>query len=199
MIGSLSKKLAKALVNQKHIELEDFELYHYGLFIVLSELFLFSFCVLAGLLLKITVESIVFFVSFLLIRRYAGGLHVKTESKCLALSLTSLLVSIIFIKISLMNASILFCVVLQLICSILLPIISPADTPQKKLSKKERKVFKRITITILIAFAVIGILLHLLDFDRFAISIVYAIFLETMLVILGRIFNGRLAENTNEL
>ena len=198
MIGSLSEKLAKVLVSKKHIEQDDFELYHYGLFIVLSELFLFSFCVFTGLLLKITFESIVFFGAFLLIRRYAGGLHVKTEPKCLAFSLTSLLISIIFIKISLMYASILFCIALQLICSILLPIISPADTPQKKLSANERKVFKKITVAILITFAAIEALLYYLSLNRFAIPIAYAIFLETVLVILGRIFNGRLAENTDE-
>ena len=79
MIGTFSEQLAKILVNKKHIDKADFELYHYGLFIVLSELFLFSFCVFAGLSLKITSQSIVFFAAFLFVRRYAGGLHVKTE------------------------------------------------------------------------------------------------------------------------
>ncbi|MDE6123978.1 MAG: accessory gene regulator B family protein, partial [Eubacterium sp.] len=197
-IGTLSAQLAKILVNKKHIDQEDFELYHYGLFIVLSELFLFSFCILAGLLLKITSQSIVFFAAFLFIRRYAGGLHVKTESQCLALTLTALLISIILIKVTLIYDNPLSAVAIQLICSILLPIISPADTPQKKLSDKERKVFKRITVAILITFAVINALLFYFRISRYAIPVVYAVLLETVLVIFGRIFNGRLAESADE-
>ncbi|MDE6385378.1 MAG: accessory gene regulator B family protein [Eubacterium sp.] len=198
MIGTFSEQLAKVLVNKKHIDKEDFELYHYGLFIVLSELFLFSFCVFAGLLLKITSQSIVFFTAFLFVRRYAGGLHVKTEPKCLALTLTSLLISIVLIKVSLIYTNPLFAIAIQLICSILLPIISPADTPQKKLSDKERKVFKRITIAILIVFAAANALLLYFRLSRYAIPVVYAVLLETILVVLGKMFNGRLAEADDE-
>ena len=198
MIGTFSEQLAKILVNKKHIDKADFELYHYGLFIVLSELFLFSFCVFAGLSLKITSQSIVFFAAFLFVRRYAGGLHVKTERKCLALTLTSLLISIVLIKVSLIYSNLLFVIAIQLVCSILLPIISPADTPQKKLSDKERKVFKGITIAILIVFAVTNALLLYFRLSRYAVPVVYAVLLETILVVLGKIFNGRLAETTDE-
>ena len=63
---------------------------------------------------------------------------------------------------------------------------------------KERKVFKGITIAILIVFAVTNALLLYFRLSRYAVPVVYAVLLETILVVLGKIFNGRLAETTDE-
>ena len=64
MINNLSKKITKELVKRNILSQDDFELYHYGFFIALSDLWLLTFTIIVGILLKAIVLSLVFFFSF---------------------------------------------------------------------------------------------------------------------------------------
>lgn len=194
MINKLSESIAKKWIERNVIESEDYELYHYGLFIVLSEVLFLLFTLLVGAIFNITLPSIVFFVTFSIIRRFAGGFHAKTELHCQIISLSFLFFSVVTIKYSskYINDFNVICGVL--ICMILLILFSPSDTPQKPLSISERKMFKKITFFVSIIFFVIIFALLKYNIKEYAIAIVCAFLLETVLVILGRMFNNRLVE-----
>lgn len=182
------------MVSKDYIGSDDFELYHYGLFILLSELSLLLFCILAGLLLKIVTESIIFYFSFLVLRRFAGGYHASTELKCQIVTFSSFTLSLVLISLTSSADYILFCIILQFFCGVILIVASPADTPQKQLSPNERKTFKLITAIILMAFLSVSVLA--LKYSLFLLStpLTVCVVLETVLVLFGRLLNKRLGE-----
>lgn len=195
MINNISESIAKRWVDKNIIPEEDYELYHYGWFVVLSDLWLLAFTLILGVLFNITSSSIVFFVTFFIIRRFAGGYHAKTELHCQIISLSFLFLSVTAIKYLFFNIGNNYLFVIDLICVVVLPLVSPADTPQKPLSLNERKQFKKITGCIgIISFAVNCILLHF-NVKFIAVAIICAFVLETILVIFGRLLNHRLIED----
>lgn len=191
----ISSRIAKNWVEKSIIPEEDYELYHYGLFVLFSDIFLFSFSFILGMIFHIVLSSVVFFIAFFVIRRFAGGFHAKTELHCQIFSLSFLFLSIAAIKYTMLNVNYQILVIINLICTILLPLTSPADTPQKQLSNMEKKKFKKIIAVICIVLLLINGALLYFKIDIVSIPIVIALALETFLVILGRIFNRRLVEN----
>ncbi len=195
MINNISEFITKKWVDKNIISEEDYELYHYGWFVVLSDLWLFAFTLILGVIFKITLSSIVFFVTFFVIRRFAGGYHAKTELQCQLISLSFLFLSIVAIKYLFINMDNRYLLAVDLICVVVLPLASPADTPRKPLSLNERKLFKRITICLgIVALAVNCILLYF-NVKFVAAAIICAYVLETVLVIFGRLLNHRLTED----
>ena len=100
MVNKLSIYVTNILVDKGKIIKEDYELYHYGLFILISEILLFMYCLLVGAVFKNILPSILFYMFFSLVHRFSGGFHAKTELHCLIITLSFFLISIILIKLS---------------------------------------------------------------------------------------------------
>lgn len=189
MISNLSEKIAKKLVAQNAIDNNDLELYHYGLFVILSELWLCLYTIAVGSVFRVTKMSLIFFIAFFLIRRYAGGLHAKTELQCQIISLSSLLLSILLAKYILMNTDGKYILVINLICFIITALLSPVDTFEKELSQSERKRFKSITFCIGSALLLLNYILFNFNIQFAYVGITTAYLLESVLLIFGKIFN----------
>ena len=98
---------------------------------------------------------------------------------------------IVGIKLSvLVNSSCLM--VICVFSSVLLVILSPADTPQKPIKPKERVVFKKITLTTVVIGFILVIILNLFRAYIYANTVVIAIVMQTISVILGKLFNKNL-------
>lgn len=196
MINDISKKIAQKWISKNIISKEDFELYHYGLFVIITSLELMVFTLILGILFKIIIPSLVFFAVFFTIRRFAGGLHAKTELHCQILTLLLLFFSIAVIKYFLSNPNIdyKYFLILYIVSALLLSLCSPADTPQKPLDFRERIKFKKIIGCLSLAFFLINFILMQFKIDFIYVPIVCAFVLETLLVILGRFFNHRLKD-----
>ena len=82
MIGKLSVLLAKKLVKNGNIQENEQEMYVYGFFMFLSHMFYLFVACIFGIVFNCFIESVIFYVLFQSIRRYAGGYHAKTETKC---------------------------------------------------------------------------------------------------------------------
>lgn len=191
MISKISKKIAENLIRKNVILLDDYDLYHYGLFVLLSEAFLFSCCFVIGAILKIILPTILFYFVFFVLHRFSGGVHVKTELHCQMITLTFFSVSIIAIK-QMIDVNDAVLLTIYLLCAVVLIILSPSDTPQKPLIKKERVLFKKITTLILAGVLVLLLVFNMMESNLYTNSIIVAVILQTISVICGRLFNKRL-------
>lgn len=191
MINRVSICITNKLLEKRIISDNDFELYHYGLFIILTETFLCAFCLLSGIALNIPVQSILFFFSFFILHRFAGGFHANKELHCLIITLSSFMLCMLGIKHFNSNLLKPIIIIFVISCFILI-MFSPVDTPQKELVKKEKNRF-RIIVTFIILFYVIFVILDMLLFRIFiTISIVFAVILQAISIIFGRLLNHRL-------
>ncbi|MGN0519335.1 MAG: accessory gene regulator ArgB-like protein [Candidatus Fimenecus sp.] len=149
MISNLSKRLVSYLIKQNTIDEVDRELYVYGFFVLLSNLFYFCLSLAAGLLCGIWLESLLFFAAFLCIRQFAGGHHAKTEQRCQFFSSVSILICIFLIRLSMQNDfRIPYSIAFAIAASVIL-LFAPLDTPEKRLSPKEKKKYRTISYVIL--------------------------------------------------
>lgn len=194
MISKLSEKLTEYLYNNNTISKDDVELYNYGLFIVISEILLFVYCLIVGAILKIALPSLLFCSIFFLVHRFAGGFHAKTELHCLIITLSFFLISIVLIKLSTQLNHIIL-ISIYVCCSIILIILSPADTPQKPLSNKEKTLFKKITSLIVVLCIVLVLILNIKKISLYANAIIVAVVLQSVSVVCGRLFNKKLLTN----
>ena len=100
MINNLSAHIIDKLISKGNITEDERELYIYGLFISISHLMYLILAIVFGLIFKCFLESVIFYIAFQFIRRYAGGFHAKTETRCEILSTLSILCCIVLIKLS---------------------------------------------------------------------------------------------------
>lgn len=167
------------------IEINEKELYVYGFFMLLSRLLYLIITAIAGALFGVALESVAFYLAFIIIRSYAGGIHAANETACTILTSVSMLISVFVIKICVVTSPVLIPALSQLIASLSVVILCPMDTPEKKLTAYEMQLYRKKTI---IAIAVLALLSSLGIITRWRgllYSCSVSITLEAMLLIVA--------------
>lgn len=82
----IAKKLADYVIQKGTIEEEEREIYEYGFSIATEVLLCILFCFSTSMILHTFIEGILFFVIFIPLRSYAGGLHLSNYWSCFSLS-----------------------------------------------------------------------------------------------------------------
>ena len=128
---------------------EDVEVYVYGLLSLLYSVLPFSCLLFLSLLLKQTPEMLFWIFAFLSFRKYAGGFHAKTATKCFLYSILLGLSSLIVHSFS-PNSSITFYVICIILNSFFLLIFAPLT--HKDFSFKQKLLCKIKTGLLIICF-----------------------------------------------
>lgn len=187
MISKLSNYLTEKLLSNGTIIDEDKELYIYGLFMLLSQLMFFIIACIFGLLLKCLFESIIFYIAFMLIRRYAGGYHASTETRCEVLSTLSILACIVAIKLSKTYDFQTVLLLITILSAVCIFVFCPLDTPEKPLSEKEYKYFRKVSWLILFVIATAIIVSYVFKFQMVTVPCCLSLILESILLAAGKI------------
>ena len=82
MESKLAILICRSLLRQKAIENEYFDVYVYGLELILSFLFSTVIILLTGILLNAFDIAIIFLIIFIALRRFTGGYHAPTYLQC---------------------------------------------------------------------------------------------------------------------
>ena len=187
MINKLSKFFTEKLLVNGAISNEEQELYIYGFFMLLSQSMYLILACIFGLILGCFIESIVFYIAFQFIRRFAGGYHAATETRCEIMSTLSILACIIVIKLSKtydIQTALLIISALSAVCIFL---FAPLDTPEKPLTDKEYKYFRKTSWIILFVIFTTIIVSYFFKFNLLFIPCCISLILESILLIAGKI------------
>lgn len=187
MISKLSTHLTEKLLSNGTISDEDKDLYIYGLFMLFSHLMFFIIACIFGLILGCIFESIIFYIAFQFIRRYAGGYHAKTETRCEIMSALSILCCIVIIKCSKMYDINIVLLSTSLVFAVLIFTFCPLDTPEKPLTDKEHKYFRKISLIILSLIIVAIIISFIFKFNIIFAPCCVSVILEGVLIGTGQI------------
>ena len=187
MISKLSTHLTEKLLSNGTISDEDKDLYIYGLFMLFSHLMFFIIACIFGLILGCIFESIILYIAFQFIRRYAGGYHAKTETRCEIMSALSILCCIVLIKCSKMYDINIALLSTSLVFAVLIFIFCPLDTPEKPLTDKEHKYFRKISLIILSLIIVSIIISFIFKFNIIFAPCCVSVILEGVLIGTGQI------------
>lgn len=187
MISKISSKITGILIKHSAIENKDKDLYSYGFFILLSQILYFIITIVIGILLNIILESIIFYIAFQFIRKYAGGYHASTETRCEILSTLSILACIVVIRLSKVYDFQTVLLIISTISAICIFSFCPLDTPEKPLSDKEFKYFRKVSWLILLVIVVAIIVSFVFKFSIVLAPCCLSLILESILLIAGKV------------
>lgn len=199
MLSKLSEKLAGKMLRNGSISEDEQELYVYGLFMLLSSLMYLILACFLGAVLGCFFESLVFFVVFQFLRRYAGGYHAATEARCEILSALSIFACLIGIRLSKAYDFQTVLLFLSLASAVFICIFCPLDTPEKPLSKKERCYFRKITWLISALHVAVALAAFFLSWSFLFAPCCFSLILEGILLLAGKSKNFSAHEKSNLL
>lgn len=180
-------KLSKKIVNQLNILDDEQELYEYGFFILLSQILYFIIAIIIGTICGTVFESIIFYIAFQFIRRYAGGYHAATETRCEILSTLSILACIVVIRLSKTYDIQTALLIISALSAVCIFVFCPLDTPEKPLTDKEFRYFRKISWLILLAIVVAIIVSYIFKFKIVTVPCCLSLILESILLAAGKI------------
>lgn len=190
MISKFSELLVKYFLKQSNITDDEQDLYQYGFFVLLSQILYFIVTCIMGALFGIFFDSIIFYVAFQFIRRYAGGYHASTETRCEVMSTLSILACIIVIRLSKTYNFQFALLIISAVSAVCIAILCPLDTPEKPLSEKELKYFRKISWLILSTIALAEIISYFVQLKWLQIFFTpccLSLILESLLLVLCKL------------
>lgn len=94
------RKIIAFFLKQQAIDPDDVDVYEYGLYILLSDIIDFGITFLLALVFGQLVQTLLYYVAFISLRRCAGGYHASTRLRCFAISMVAWALSMWLIHIS---------------------------------------------------------------------------------------------------
>lgn len=152
--------MVKCIAQTLSLPKEDSMILEYGLKKIGVFIEDIVFTLICGWILGIILESMIFQVSFMMLRIHAGGYHAKNEQQCKVQSAIVTVLALVCIKeISFVTWHRYLAVVLT---SIFIAAKAPVETPNKPLTIKEKYVFhKKSCIIIALLNILTGIFMSL--------------------------------------
>lgn len=158
MISKLSKRVTQYMLTKGFIKDDEKDIYFYGYFMMISQVVLFIITCILGVILNCLFKAIIFYIVFQAIRKYAGGYHATTETRCEFISGFSMLFCLWCIKLLEENNTQLLILTITAIADVSIFSLCPLDTPEKPLTEKEKKYFrKKSRIILFVINLIIGI------------------------------------------
>lgn len=168
----------------------DDEIISYGLEIIITKAVFIAIIIFLGIITKCFPDVIAFIIAFTVIRQYGGGYHADTRIRCFILSVLTLFLDIVMIKLAELGfISMLFLIIITLLSVVYIWIVAPIDTKNKRLDADEIVHYgKRVKVVILILCLIVCILLFF-KINNYARAIMFGIVTEAFLMIAGAVQN----------
>lgn len=169
-----AKKLSKWLYIQGAIEESDMELYEYGAYVLLINIVPLLLSLTVGSIMGLALNGVLFITPFVLIRKFSGGFHAKRADVCFILSVVIISLGIYLTKEITLGIPLHIIMIWSVISLILL---SPIDSENRRLSVKEKRIYRNIASGLVIIFFTIYIVLCICKKEEMAVSISLGIIL----------------------
>lgn len=157
MLNKVATKLTKTMLAYKIIAEDMFDIYVYGFELLLSFLFNTTIIIIAGILLGRILQTLLFLLIFVLLRSFTGGYHANTYGVCTLV--TFMVYGGVLILSELFIPSLLFYTILALVGLALMLIFVPIEHPNKRITEKQKRKYKYISLALFLIFITIGALL----------------------------------------
>lgn len=175
MINRLSMWLANKLVKERIITENYYEVYKYGIEITISSIIGFLLTLLIGIMLKNTICSIVFYITFVCLRMLTGGFHATSYLKC-----NSLFCLITIIVLALSDISTIFKfpkIEMVLLVSFSIGIfwwLAPIENTNKSIENRKKASYKLLSIIVSICLFALSLFLYSYGHLIYSAVIVYS-------------------------
>lgn len=181
MIAKLSVMTVEWLLRAGAISENDRELYEYAAYSFLFSLLPLILVMLLGAVSGMLLEGVLMIVPFMLIRKFSGGFHLQSSGVCFVSSTLLLSAFLFLIRLVTVKQSFLLLSCFVAAAAIQLFLCSPIDNEARKLSAKERAVFKKVARIMSALLLAVYIVLGSLGLNRVAVPVGAGIILTALL------------------
>ncbi len=181
MIGKMSSRIVKWLLRAGAISKNDRELYEYAAYSFLFSLLPLVMVMLLGCISRMLVEGLLMIVPFMFIRKFSGGFHLQSSGVCFVSSTLLLSAFLFLIRLVIEKQSFILLSCFVAAAAIQVFLCSPIDNEARRLSEKERVVFKKVARIMSVLFFAVYIALMTLGLSRFAVPVGAGIILTALL------------------
>ena len=157
-------RLVVKLIADGAIEEEDKEIYEYGFTQGITMIVNILCTILIGICMNMLAEDIIFMITYIPLRSYAGGFHAKTKFRCFIYS--NLLVVLVLGLIKFLAGYTYFMLVAGIIGAGCIIFLAPVEDQNKPLDEKEVEVYGKKARRMLLLDIVFAGILKFLSFDR---------------------------------
>lgn len=140
-----------------------------------------------SLKLEMFIYGLIFLVIFSLLRAFTGGIHLKRFWCCTLLSSFIFFLALIIVKY--VRISFYILLPTSVILSIVMAIIGPVDSINRRISENERKLFYKRLLSTIVLLWMISCICILLGYYRMYMLIFTTISISTITQICGKINN----------
>lgn len=170
------------LYKNKAIDENHKEVYIYGFEICISNIINFCLIMGLGLILREFINSVLFYVVFVVTRSFSGGYHADSYLKCNVLFGIIYLITILFSKVMTPFMSFVYLLVFLAIYIGCIIEYAPIDSKNKELTKDKKTKFKKISILISFIWTAIITILYLVA-REYATTITFTLVMIAMLML----------------
>ena len=178
--------ICEELVKTQIVSKQDVPIYQYGLKMLLLKVVYIASFIIYALLVGALKETILFLITYSLLRSYSGGYHASRILKCYIVSLSTVISNSVLCKVSITGNLFKADIVLLILSSIFIFLFSPVDNHEKQLDNLEKKVYGyRAKICVVCCFTLFIVFNMLNITQTMAIAVNNAVVLESVMMILG--------------
>lgn len=181
MIQELSSRVAKWMEQEGVISVKDKELFSYAVYSLLFGLLPIFIVVVLGLALGMLQEGLLMITPFMLIRKFSGGYHLDSSRLCVILSTALLTIAMVLIKVVAQGGHIIFLTVLVILSVICLCAFSPVENHSRKLTCKERRLFRKIACFLAVAAIAVYLIMYKTVSTQYTVALGVGILLAAIL------------------
>lgn len=189
MIRLISGKVACCLCRDESSR-DNYELYEYAIYIVISSLLHIVTVVILGLIFSLIIESSLFYLSFIAIRKFAGGYHASTPSRCYLFSLTVSAAVLALLKLMLLYDGWIMEAAAAGFGLVFLAVIiclSPLESENNPLNDREKRVYKKIAVLNSIIIYIAAVVLMLFGLSNFSFSLLFGELVSAVVLLMRRL------------
>lgn len=181
----LSYILTCYLVEKNVVAAEKSSIYQYGFQIGMEVCLNTIISILIAILCHMECETIIFFVVFMLLRSYAGGLHLNTYISCLICSCMSLLGLLMIVRYWNIDSPLSMGIVV--ISLFLIKLLSPVQDINRPISPDEMQTFgKKLNYSILVIL-ILSVIFYGLHLERMLLMISVTTLFMVGILVLGKL------------
>lgn len=179
--------IVQFMLKHSVIEAEDAEIYKFGF----NQLIFISInlitTVIIGILFSMLFESIIFLVSYMVVRVYAGGYHAKTQFRCYIIS--SLFIVLALLGVRYINWEGFASIIAITIAAVIIFKLSPVETKNKPLDDIETKIYKTKSRQRIVTIYALCIVTRFLNYETTFKSVAMAIIILSFVLLIGQQMN----------
>lgn len=200
MIKKFVNYMTRKFIDTGIIERDDDEVFAYGLEIITSASINTIFALIIGTVMGRFIESIIFLVSFCIIRQFCGGYHADSNRKCIISFNSIFAISIILGSIIDIEKFSLFFIILTVMNTVSIFVLAPVCHINNPLSNEEYKSnkFKSRLISMFICIVIIiGVQLNLYKYIIYSCLALTWVNLLMIILKISNIIRGKKYEKSS--